>query len=121
MGRQFMALRVVGTIFKVLAWLVLIVGLLAAIGSLIFGFTLTGELGIPGLDAGGPLFGIAAFVAAVVVAIINFLILYAMGEAVYLFLCIEENTRRSAYLLQQQVMPSEPVYPEPASPSGYGE
>ena len=30
MARQFMALRVVGTIFKVLAWLVLILGLLGA-------------------------------------------------------------------------------------------
>lgn len=121
MARQFMALRVVGTIFKVLAWLVLILGLLGAAGGLIFGFAVTDELGIAGLDIGGPLVGIATFVVAVVVAILNFLLLYAVGEVIYLSLCIEENTRRTAYLLQQQTMPPEPAYSPPTSPPGYVE
>jgi hypothetical protein len=116
MSRQFTALRVVGTIFKILGWLVLIVGLLGAAGALVAGFTLGDQLGLSGLDLGGPLAGIAAFVVTLVIAIINFLLLYAAGEAVYVFLCIEENTRRSAYLLQQQYAPPEPAYSPPAEP-----
>jgi hypothetical protein len=115
MARQFTALRVVGTIFKILGWLSLIVGLLAAIATLVFGFALNNQLGIPGLDIGGPLAGIAGFVAAVVLAVLNFLLFYAVGEGIYLFLCIEENTRRTAYFIQQQYVPPEPSY----QPQGY--
>lgn len=116
MSRQFTALRVVGTIFKVLGWLILIVGLLVAVGGLVFGFTLTDQLGLPGIDIGGPLTGVALFVASLVIAILNFLLLYAAGEAVYLFLCIEENTRRTAYFAQQQYAPPESGY-SPSTPS----
>lgn len=119
MTRQFTALRVVSTIFKVLGWLALILGLLVAVGGLVAGFTLTDQLGIPGIDFGGPLAGIAAFVVGLVVAVVYFLFFYAAGEAVYLFLCIEENTRRTAYFIEQQAMPSEPAYQPPASPMGY--
>jgi hypothetical protein len=121
MSRQFTALRGVGTIFKVLAWLSLIIGVLAAVGSLIFGFALTDQLGLPGIDLGGPMAGIAAFVVALVVAILYFLIFYAMGEVVYLFLCIEENTRRTAYFIQQQAAPPEPGYRPPPPPADYEE
>jgi hypothetical protein len=121
MARQFTALRVVGTIFKVLAWLSLILGLLGAVGALVFGFALTDQLGLPGLDVGGPLAGIAMFVVALVVAIINFLLLYAVGESVYLILCIEENTRRAAYFIQQQYAPPEPEYQSPSPQPGYSE
>jgi hypothetical protein len=121
MARQFTALRVLGTIFKILGWLSLIVGLLAAIATLVFGFALTSQFGIPGIDIGGPLAGIAGFIVAVVVAILYFLLFYAMGEAIYLFLCIEENTRRTAYFIQQQYSPPEPSYSPPASPPAYEE
>jgi hypothetical protein len=116
MSRQFTALRVVGTIFKILGWLFLIVGVLAAIGALVFGFALTDRFGIPGIDLGGPLAGIAGFVVALVVAIVEFLVFYALGEAIYLFLCIEENTRRTAYFIQQQYAPPQPVYSPPMPP-----
>ena len=118
MSRQFTALRVIGTILKILGWLALILGVLAAIASLFAGFTFGDKLGIPRLAIGGPLAGIAAFIVALVVAILNFLFFYAAGEAVYLALCIEENTRRTAYLLQQQVVPPESTY-QAASAPGY--
>jgi hypothetical protein len=102
MDRRFTALRVIGTIFKVLAWIALILGILAAIGSLLLGFTLTNQLGITGLDVGGPLAGVALFVIILIVAILKFLFLYAGGEFLYLFLSIEENSRRAAFFMQQQ-------------------
>lgn len=119
MARQFTALRVVGTIFKILAWIGLILGLLAAVGGLFFGFTLGDQVGIVGPDLGGPLAGIAVFVVSVVVAIVNFLLWYAAGEAVYVFLSIEENTRRSAYYIQQQFPAPEGSYQPPPPPEDY--
>lgn len=116
MDRQFTALRIIGTIFKILAWISLILGLLGAAAALIAGLTLAGQQSILGLDLGGPLAGIALFVVILVIAIFNFLGLYAVGESVYLFLSIEESTRRTAYLIQQQYATYQSAYHSP-SPS----
>lgn len=102
MDRRFTALRIIGTVFKILAWISLIFGLLGAIGMLILGITLSGQQALLGLDVGGTMAGIAMFVVLVVISMFSFLSLYAIGESVYLFLSIEENTRRTAYIMQQQ-------------------
>jgi hypothetical protein len=119
MDRRFMALRVVATIFKIFAWLFLIVSLLAAIGALVFGFLFSSQSGFPGLDVGGPLAGIAAFIVLLIVGILNFLLLYAGGEFVYLFLSVEENSRRVAYFAQQQYMSPQTPYSPPPAPADY--
>jgi hypothetical protein len=117
MDRRFMALRIVGTIFKILAWITLVVGLLAAAFMLVAGFALSERLGIISLDVGGPLAGIAGFVVALLATVVNFLILYAIGEAVYVFLSIEENSRRTAFIMQQQHVAQQTAYsPSPAPP-----
>lgn len=117
MDRRFTALRVIGTVFKILAWITLILGLLGAIGMLIVGFTLSGTEGPLGLNVGGPLAGIAMFFVVLIIAILSFLSLYAVGESVYLLLSIEENTRRSAYILQQQYTSTyQAGYPPSAPP-----
>lgn len=120
MDRRFTALRIIGTIFKVLAWIALISGLLGAIGLLILGFTFTGE-GPLGLNLGGPLAGIALFVASLILAIFGFLALYAVGESAYLFLSIEESARRTAYILQQQYTTYQAGYPSSPSAPDYEE
>lgn len=119
MEKRFTALRVIGTVFKVLAWISLLVGILGAVLGLVAGFSLGGEDSLLGLDLAGPLGGIAVFIAALIAAILNFLALYAAGEAVYLGLAIEENTRRTAYVVQQQYMGS--GYAAPGVGSPYGE
>lgn len=121
MDKRFTALRVIGTVLKILAWISLILGLLGAVGSLIFGFSLSSQEGLLGLDLGGPLAAIAMFIVALIVAVVYFMILYAAGESIYLFLSIEENTRRMAYLMQQQYAPHQPAYPSPPSSSAYTE
>lgn len=113
MDRRFTALRVIGTVFKILAWITLILGLLTAVGMLILGFTLSGETGLLGLSLGSPLAGVAMFVAFIIMAVFGFLTLYAVGESVYLFLSIEENTRRTAFLAQQQYTSYQAPYPPP--------
>jgi hypothetical protein len=122
MDRRFTALRIIGTVFKVLAWIVLISGLLGAIGMLVLGFTFTGQEGPLGLNLGGPLAGVGLFVASLILASFGFLTLYAVGESVYVFLSIEENTRRTAYIAQQQYTTYQGGYPSaPSSPQDYEE
>jgi hypothetical protein len=121
MDRRFMALRIIATVFKILAWLALIFGVLGAIGALLLGFTLSGQEGLLGLNVAGPLTGIAMLVVSLIVAIIGFLLLYALAEFIYLFLSIEENTRRTAYLVQQQYAAQQPVYAPVPSPSEFDE
>jgi uncharacterized membrane protein len=122
MDRRFTALRIIGTLFKILAWISLILGLVAAIGMLVVGFMLGGQQGPLGLQLNGPLAGIAMFVVALIITIIGFLSLYAIGEFVYLGLSIEENTRRTAYLAQQQYTSAQTSYaPVPPPPVEYEE
>lgn len=99
MGRRFTALRVIATIFKVLGWIALLIGLIGAVLVLIAALTLDFEAA--GIGFGGPLAGVAAFIAILVLAVIQFLVLYAIGEAIYVGLSIEESTRRTAYFSQQ--------------------
>lgn len=113
MDRRFMALRVTATIFKVLAWLILIGGLLIAVGVLIAGLLLQSGSGLLGFEISGPLAGISAFVVVLTLSILNFLLFYAGGEFIYLFLSIEENSRRVAYLSQQQYMAQQTPYVTP--------
>ena len=108
MEKKFTALRVIGTVFKILAWISLLLGILGAILALVTGFAVGGQddlLGL-GLGLGGPVAAIAMFIAALIVAIFYFLTLYSVGEAIYLALAIEENTRRTAYIVQLQYMQS---------------
>jgi hypothetical protein len=121
MEKKFTALRVIGTVFKVLAWISLLLGILGAVLALVAGFAMSGQddlLGL-GLGLGGPLAAIAMFITTLVVAIFYFLSLYAVGEAIYLSLAIEENTRRTAYIVQQQYMQS--GYAPPQAGPSYGE
>jgi len=121
MERRFTALRIIGTVLKILAWIALLFGILGAIASLVVGFGLSGQEALLGLDLAGPLGAIAMFIAVLIVAIFNFLVLYAAGEAIYVFLATEENTRRAAYILQQQYVTYQPGYPSPTPPPVYDE
>jgi hypothetical protein len=116
MERRFTALRIVGTIFKIVAWIALLFGVLGGILALIAGFTMGGTEGLLGLDIAGPLAAVAAFLVLLIAAVVNFLLLYAAGEAVFMFLAIEENTRRMAYIAQQQYMSYQSGYPQVPAP-----
>ena len=111
MEKRFRVLRVIGTLWKVFAWIELIIGILAAFGVLLMGILGSGSfllqfLGeranmIPG--AMGLVSSIVAFIALLVGTIVYFLVLYAVGELIYLMLAIEENTRQTQQWLQQAI------------------
>ncbi len=126
MQRRFRALRVIGTIYKVLAWIVLVLGILSAVGVLVFGVLggmqaggAFGERGgvLQGLAAGG-LGGLGGAIVILLLTLLYFLVLYATGEAIYLALAVEENTREAALLLREMrqgpVAPAQA--PAPAAP-----
>ncbi len=103
--KRFGVLRLVGTLLKVIAWIVLIVSILGAIGLVLVGNSgivdLTAILPLTGLDASaiGQMQGIIIGLALLILGLIYFLILYASGESVHLQLAVEENTRLTAALL----------------------
>jgi hypothetical protein len=110
MESKFRILRIIGTLWKVLAWITLIGGILLAVGVLLVGILGSGGVflrqfgqdpsAMPG--AVGVVSGIAGFIISVIVSIIYFLMLYAIGELIYLLLAIEENTRQTMHLMREE-------------------
>jgi len=107
MEKRFRSLHVIGTVFKVLAWISLVFGILggllmcvASITGLAGGMEYRGGM-MPTIPGWGGLFGglLGGFLM-VAGAVLNFLFLYAAGDAIYLALAIEENTREAAYYLK---------------------
>ena len=126
MEKKFKVLRAIGTIWKILAWLVLIVGILSAIGILITGLLGRGLMGW--IDRGGygpmprmplplgALGSVAAFAVSLIITLFYFLGMYAVGELIFLLLAIEENTRRTAQWIQAESRPA-PTQPSPPAPA----
>lgn len=113
MDTRFTALRVTGTVFRILAWITLILGVLSAIVLLILSFVLAPTLNLFNLSQQSAPVGIALFVLIVVISMLSFLFLYAAGEFLYLLLAVEDNTRRTAYIVQQQFLTAQPIVPPP--------
>jgi hypothetical protein len=103
MEKRFRALRLVGTLYKVLGVIVLILTLISATG-----ICLTGVLGGAALRNMGSQFGMMqpnlgtmeSTLMGVIVGLVSLvggalggLTLYATGEGIYLLISIEENTR----------------------------
>ena len=112
MEKRYTALRIVATVYKVLGVIALIITLLAVLGFCLTGLAgggLLRELGRgpnatplagPGLGAvGGLLAGGLALLYGGGLAVT----LYGLGEAIYLLIALEENTRATAQLLQKQL------------------
>lgn len=126
MEKRFRVLRIIGTLWKVIAWLTLIAGILSSLGILAVGAL--GRTGFilrlferqTGVVPGslGIVSSILGFVLMLAGAIIYFLILYAVGELIYLWLAIEENTRRTMRLMQEntEVKTPPPMSPPSSSP-----
>lgn len=131
MEKKFKILRIIGTVWKILAWIVLIVGVLVALGSLLmsifggsmlgwvlsqFGVAEQGATGAYGI-VGGIVGGFILSLVLAILALIEFLMLYAIGDLIYLFLDIEANTRLTAQwvaqLAPQAYTPAPPVYTPP--------
>jgi hypothetical protein len=103
MEKRFGVLRTFSLIWKVLAWFILIAGLVSAVGAIFLG-TLTGgapiaavgTLGVPGGIVSGLVIALAAFL----LGIVSFIFLYAFAQVYDVLLALEENTRAMAESLK---------------------
>ncbi len=110
MEQRYRALRTIGSIFRVVGYIILVLTILASVaicglsvvsGSLMqsvsqdFGVSSTGAGFLGGLF-GGLLLGILTILYGGMVA----LMLVALGESIYLLIGIEENTRKTTLLME---------------------
>ncbi len=114
-AKHYQALRTIGTIYKVLGVIAGVLTILLVLG--FCGFSVLGGSLMSSLRnsygyGGGPSFGgafgglVGGLIGSIVLIIYGGAIsvtLYAFGEGVYLLLALEENTRATAQLLQQQL------------------
>lgn len=117
MERRFRALRTVGTIYKIVGIIVALLTVLGAIGVCLGGvlgggmmqtLTRTQNWGLLGgvMGAGlGPIVSGALAIGALLYGAFGAITLYAIGELIDLLVALEENTRSTALLLQQQATP----------------
>jgi hypothetical protein len=100
---RFGILRLIATLFKVLAWIVLVFSIL---GALIFGVVgsmarqaATGLTFLPEALILDETSGVILGLLMIIMGVIGFLTLLASAEGIQLQLAIEENTRLTAALL----------------------
>ncbi len=117
--KRFRVLRIIGTIYKILGWVILVLGILTSLGIFVGG--LVGGAGmtrfmmrssqLSGL-MGGVLGGLVVALISFILTLVYFVFVYGMGELIYLFLAIEENTRvTSAWIGQRLPAPGAPPVP----------
>ncbi len=101
--KRFGVLRFFGTLLKVLAWIVLVLSVLGAIGVAVAGNMVANLMGSMATgDAGGLITaggGIVGGLLLLIAGLFYFLVLYVSGESIHLQLAVEENTRLTAALL----------------------
>lgn len=94
MKRKYGALRTVALILTVIAWIVLIVGI---IGSIVAGAFGADALGMGG---GGAAYAAAVIIGGIIMSVLYFLVLLAFAQLIYLLVDVERNTRETAFRLR---------------------
>ncbi len=105
MQQKFRVLRIVAVIWKVLAWLVLVLSILGGCGTLAMGLLAGSSAAarnsdLLGIGLGGVVGGVVTALVAIFFGILYFVFLYAFAELVDVMLALEENTRATAEQLK---------------------
>lgn len=96
MKRKYGALRVIAVILTVLAWIVLVVGVLLSILGGVMGWDALTAMDLPG----GATVTAVAIIMGIIFSVIYFLILLGAAQLIYLLMDVERNTRETAYRLR---------------------
>ena len=110
MNKKFGLLRFIGTVYKVFGIILAVIAVIAAAAVCITTFAggaalndLSREFGMGSMmGIGGALGGIIGGITILIGLGLAAISQYAIGEAIFLFLAIEENTRATAVMLQRQ-------------------
>ena len=106
---RYRALHIVATIYRVLGWIVIVVGLLSSCAFAAFAITAPRWLGGPmgygyfpraGM-AGGVIGAIMGLVMGLIMTALSGITLLAIAEGIEVFLDIEENTREIARRIRE--------------------
>ncbi|NJD58055.1 MAG: hypothetical protein C3F13_00640 [Anaerolineales bacterium] len=126
MAHKYHALRTIGSIFRVVGYIFLVLTILSALAvcgltviggttaetlAQEFGTSTTGAGFLGGL-VGGLLLGLLVILYGGLIS----LMLVAFGEGIYLLIDVEENTRRTSYLMENQNK-LQPAEPKPLPPT----
>ena len=114
MERRYHALRTIANIYRVLGYITLVLTILAVIaicgmsvlgGSALNSFAQQYGRPINGSGwVGGLLGGVIATIFVIIYGGVVSLALIAFGEGIYLLIAVEENTRKTALLVENQKM-----------------
>jgi hypothetical protein len=122
MEKRYRALRIIGSAYKILGAIVLVLTIVGAVGVCLAGIAggtalrdFSREFG-PGMRGmgvlGGAVGGILSAFVTLIFGGLGGLTVYATGEAIYLLIDIEENTRATRLAHQQPSSPvTDPVIP----------
>lgn len=100
MGKKYTALRIIATIYKILAWFVLVLGIISFIVAMVT-CSLASFKAFRG-GFGGGFLGFLGGISVLIYTVIVFIGLLALSEAIYVVLDIEENTRKTAMMLEKK-------------------
>ena len=117
--KRFGILRIFAGLIKVIAWIVLIISVLVGIGVALISMVNIGQLlgqeprSLPIIGGILDMFislggGIVLGVLSMLGGVLYFVILYALGELISMYLAVEENTRLTAALLLRMHQESQP-------------
>jgi hypothetical protein len=112
MEKRYHALRTIANIYRVIGYIILVLTILAVIAtcaiSVISGAVIESAVNNVGVNTsgtglGGSLFiGFLTALGIIIYGGILGLSLVAMGEGIYLLISVEENTRRTAIMVESQ-------------------
>ncbi len=130
MEKRYSALRTIGSIFRVVGYIILVLTILGALAvcgiSVISGTAIESASQQFGLNTsgtgilGGIFGGLIAAIAVILYGGMIALGLVAFGELTYLLIAVEENTRRTAMIVENQNRlppPPPPPATEPLPPA----
>ena len=112
MEKKYTVLRVIATLYK-------IAGVLVALGTILFvileivGAAASNQIMNEFGFGGGPVFAFLGIVVTFLTGGLTALGIYAVGEALYLLIGLEENTRFTAILLRDRFYPQSQASPLP--------
>jgi hypothetical protein len=120
MERRYHALRTIANVYRVLGYIALVLTILAVIA--ICGFSVLGGSVINSIAqqngystngsglVGGLFGGVIASILVILYGGVVALALIAFGEGIYLLIAVEENTRKTALMVENQnkITPSAP-------------
>jgi hypothetical protein len=125
MEKRFKVLRFVGSVYKILGIIIGAITILSALGfcltSILGGSALASTLQGLNPNGGGQGLGVlGGVVGGVIVSLVTILLggiyavtIYALGEAVYLLIALEENTHLTAAMLHKEWFD----HPQPLAPA----